>query len=251
MGRFFYPLVFLIAFSAFVFGGSIEATFFQPVQKTFSIKNNQKAGQEGSQENEQRCEEREFWPRTNCDPVAYFTLWLAGFTGILAGFTIGLWFVTLGIFRDSKQSAERQQRAYVLVDGVILSKDPQDENRFGATIHAKNFGQTPARDVVEWAQIAIRELNSDDPFIKPNLPNPSKSVLPPSGNSLQIPTHPNVEEIIRALIASGRLAIFVFGETHYIDAFDKERHTKFRFMCTGQGYAMGLFRQCGEGNDWT
>jgi hypothetical protein len=34
------------------------------------------------------------WERTTSDPVAFFTLWLVIFTGVLAVSTIGLWFVT-------------------------------------------------------------------------------------------------------------------------------------------------------------
>ena len=40
-------------------------------------------------------ENYDFWKKAECDPVAYFTLWLVGFTGVLAVSTIGLWIVTL------------------------------------------------------------------------------------------------------------------------------------------------------------
>src|SRR5205823_4243144 len=44
--------------------------------------------------------------KARCDPIAYFTLWLVGFTGILAVSTIGLWIVT---WRSSvKQSSDMQ-----------------------------------------------------------------------------------------------------------------------------------------------
>jgi hypothetical protein len=35
-----------------------------------------------------------FWEKASEDPVAYFTLWLVGSTGVLAISTIGLWIVT-------------------------------------------------------------------------------------------------------------------------------------------------------------
>ena len=116
MRWYYWPLFALIM--GFALGGSFEATYFKPIQNSVTIEHNDKAQQSTNQENEKRCEERQFWPRTFCDPTANFTLWLAGLTGILAVFTVGLWFVTLGIFRDSKQSAERQQRAYVMVEGA-------------------------------------------------------------------------------------------------------------------------------------
>jgi hypothetical protein len=44
-----------------------------------------------------------FWEKARCDPVAYFTLWLVGFTGVLAVSTIGLWWVTWrGSVRQSR-----------------------------------------------------------------------------------------------------------------------------------------------------
>jgi hypothetical protein len=56
----------------------------------------------------QQCSAKEienysFWEKARCDPVAYFTAWLVGFTGVLAASTIGLWIVTW-------QGAKRQSR---------------------------------------------------------------------------------------------------------------------------------------------
>src|SRR5215470_15920908 len=47
----------------------------------------------GSKNNQSKPDES-FWEKTSNDPVAYFTLWLVGFTGVLAVSTIGLWIVT-------------------------------------------------------------------------------------------------------------------------------------------------------------
>ena len=34
-------------------------------------------------------EKYSFWEKTRCDPIAYFTIWLVGFTEVLAFSTIG------------------------------------------------------------------------------------------------------------------------------------------------------------------
>ncbi|MEO9167810.1 MAG: hypothetical protein ABI230_05340 [Aestuariivirga sp.] len=258
MGRFFYPIVFLIAAIGFIAGGGFEATYFNPVRYSISFavsspKNsaNQKIEQSSNPSARITCDELGFWDRTNCDPTTYFTLWLAVFTGVLAVFTIALWFVTLGIFRDSKDSSERQQRAYVMVEGLSLSRNPQSEVGFGATVTAKNFGQTPAREVIEWAQISVRSMPNTEPFVKVDTPYPSKSVLAPGVYSTQIPTHSEISDAIKIMILMSKAAIFVCGEISYIDAFNKPRTTRYRFMCLGQGYNLGLFRQCEEGNEWT
>jgi hypothetical protein len=65
------------------------------------------------QKNEKTEADKPFWEKTTTDPVAYFTLWLVAFTGVLAVSTIGLWGATWYI--GAKQSREMKiiQRAYI------------------------------------------------------------------------------------------------------------------------------------------
>lgn len=64
-----------------------------------------------------------FWEKTDCDPVAYFTLWLVGFTAVLAASTIGLWVVTF--LASRKQSRDMR-------DSIAQSKRAADAASLGA-----------------------------------------------------------------------------------------------------------------------
>jgi hypothetical protein len=111
----------------------------------------------------------EFWEKTADDPVAYFTLWLGGFTGVLALSTIGLWLVTWrsGVrqskeMRDAIQTAQAaneishsaiiaEQRAWVSVGDLKVNDEMLLFRTHGADISVsvtiKNIGKTPALSV--------------------------------------------------------------------------------------------------------
>jgi hypothetical protein len=57
------------------------------------------------------------WRETLNDPTALFTFWVAFFTFVLAASTIGLWIVAICTLRHSRETAERQLRAYISLDG--------------------------------------------------------------------------------------------------------------------------------------
>src|SRR4051812_12484650 len=59
-----------------------------------------------------------FWEWTSHDPVAFYTSAVALFTAILALSTIGLWIATNRTLRHSRETAERELRAYVVVDAI-------------------------------------------------------------------------------------------------------------------------------------
>ena len=88
--------------------------------------------------------------------IADYTLGLAFFTGVLALSTIGLWVVTDLTLRHSRDTAERELRAYI-------SHEPN-----GARMHPVtgdlcyfeyNFGQTPAKEV----RMFLRVKDGADP----------------------------------------------------------------------------------------
>lgn len=116
-----------------------------------------------------------FWQRTFTDPVAFYTLVLAGFTVVLALSTIMLWWQT----RRLAQGAEEQtrmtvkniqatremasaakksaivaetdlyvaRRAYIIAEGIGLAPDRNaagDITQFSVRVVWKNAGQTPA-----------------------------------------------------------------------------------------------------------
>jgi hypothetical protein len=129
----------------------------------------------------------------------------------------------------AQESTERDLRAYVAgVPTFIFSFDAEHLTKIKFAII--NSGKTPAYEETHQAEI----------IICPN-PLPPGYVFPPIGGSSSPPIalFPNVpfygtkisdkcftaDEIDG--VRKGSMAIYVFGEIHYRDAFQKERWTKF------------------------
>lgn len=106
-----------------------------------------------------------FWEKARCDPVAYFTLWLVGFTGILGPSTIGLWWVTWqGAKRQSRdmdasirvatKTAENAEKALLSLEiphvypvemKFDVGRDPHGAPLIATiSFSLKNFGRSPA-----------------------------------------------------------------------------------------------------------
>jgi hypothetical protein len=91
-----------------------------------------------------------FWEKAADDPVAYFTLWLVGFTGILAVSTVGLWIATIFLYRGGERGIRMQQgigmaqtRAYVSIKSAEIYFGGHDAIPF-VEIVVFNSGQSPA-----------------------------------------------------------------------------------------------------------
>jgi hypothetical protein len=136
---------FLIAFAIWVFG--ILPFYYGPRDDTASNKCSTK-----EQEN------YGFWEKARCDPVAYFTAWLVGFTGVLAFSTIGLWIVTWrsGVrqsrdmessIKETRRIGEAQVRAYVSIKSAFIAFMGEMQHPCVGFV-AINTGQSPAKNLV-------------------------------------------------------------------------------------------------------
>jgi hypothetical protein len=177
--------------------------------------------------------------------------------------TVVLAWTTWMLVKGAEKTAERQLRAYVLVDkATAFSANREgaiafygsDTGRGGqpleirsgyqpvAIFEFKNFGQTPAHDVEMFGNAAIVPW----PLKLETLPeidfsqNHSKQIIGPGGirtkYDLFVEPHIITGEEYQGL-TNERLAIFFFGEVRYLDAFGKRRVTRYRFFSGGQ---MGL-----------
>ncbi len=154
----------------------------------------------------------------------------------------------------ARDTAKRQLRAYVTVNGVIRTKDPGDLNGqgFAVLVDIKNSGQTPARDSLQWARIEIQEFPLTTHLPIHCLENPTKGILPPEAKNLAFPTFTrDLTTIEENAILANHTAIYVYGEIDYLDAFGDRHLTQFRFRCNGQGYPLGMFKPDCEGNEAT
>jgi hypothetical protein len=152
----------------------------------------------------------------------------------------------------AQDTAKRQLRAYVTVNGVIRTKDPGDLNGegFAVLIDVKNSGQTPASDLLQWARIEIREFPLETNLPIHCLENPPRGILPPETKNLAFPTFTRALTIIEEnAVLANHTAVYVYGEVDYFDVFGDRHLTQFRFRCNGQGYGLGMFKADSEGNN--
>lgn len=246
MGRYFFAWLFLVAFTGFVFGGAIDATFFQPPTQSGDTQPNSQNKSATDQEGDYRCEENSFWERTACDPVAYFTLWLTGFTGLLAVSTVGLWLATQSILRDSKRTSQQELRAYVFVEGATISEFEPNRAPY-IRVQVRNSGKTPAYDLKSTLIARILPVPTSEVIDIDNL-TPA-GALGPAGQ-LQIGDRVNsvLTEQDIAAITDNQLAIYAVGRIEFTDAFGRPQWMTFRVLHGGKnsGYAM---RSDSIGND--
>jgi hypothetical protein len=175
---------------------------------------------------------------------------MASFTIILAFSTIFLWVATRDLVGGAEETAKRQLRAYIGVRSVGCS-DWVGTFTF-ASITIVNAGQTPAHDVVFWANISI----DDFPLKSAEIPRgPIDLGKAPLGPGAPIETNPRftnpVTDAQATALKAGTSAIYVKGQASYIDAFNEPRVTEFIYV-SGGGQPVGSgMRPYREGNKAT
>ncbi len=159
-------------------------------QHHYAEHNNQ--ADEGSPEKDQK---HGFWEKTTDDPVAYFTAWLVGFTGVLAISTIGLWIVTwrasASQARDMQDSIAVASRSADIAEKALLSVEipylypfirrhgfitapsaltgqlavsQLDYGHQFIEFYFKNFGRTPA-EIIEVQSILLPSMGLPQPYV--------------------------------------------------------------------------------------
>ena len=96
--------------------------------------------------------------------LVYLTAALVAVTLVLAVFTALLWKKTGALVRETKDTSQKQLRAYVFMENTVTESiiNPQTQEVVGCNIvvHWKNSGQTPARTV----QVRTVTLITDQPL---------------------------------------------------------------------------------------
>lgn len=217
-------------------------------------------------------------------PLLYLPYHLSG---ELLGVKYGEWLLFLAtawlawgtwrLVEGADKTAERQLRAYVLVETArvvsaygdgrmrVWEADtghggepiPIDSGYQPLAIFTfKNFGQTPAQDVEMFGNVAIvpwpiREV--DLPEL--DLGMGSREIIGPGGTRRKIELFAQPHPITPqewAGLTNGTQALVFFGEVRYVDAFNKKRITRYRYFCGGEMGVRGLELSAHlEGNSYT
>lgn len=174
-----------------------------------------------------------FWDKAADDPVAYFTLWLVGFTGVLAISTIGLWVVTGRGIGIQARDTRILQRAYIAVEprGIRLRID---NGSIMGHVAIKNAGNLPARKLSWFINMKWSPKGDESDFpIRDGkgsiVITPGSAAIRGSGSFL------DVQDLLDACNAAEisevdrqrPVYIYVWGVIAYDDGFVPERATQF------------------------
>jgi len=178
--------------------------------------------------------------------ISYYTFWLAGFTGILALSTIGLWVATDKILRHGRETTRRQLRAYVSAqpDGVV---DFIPADQVVARVCFQNTGSIFAKSVRTFLD---RQLSDNDDLPEEAFPIDEakisgNNVIAPNANILYATKAVRKSEIAvnrdNAERRGKNYYLYVWGIVLYNDGFIDERYTKFCHRYNFSGVPDGVY----------
>ncbi len=108
-----------------------------------------------------------FWEKARCDPVAYFTAWLVGFTGVLAASTICLWIVT---WRASVRQSRDMEASIAVAAKSAEAAKLQADIFFAVEASVFDFAGFKLVEYLYPDGLNGREVNGRDPVKTPPIP---------------------------------------------------------------------------------
>lgn len=174
----------------------------------------------------------------------------AAATALLTLITAGL--VWVGAMQISTSRA--QLRAYVAVSEAHLENIGVGRVPF-AVLTVKNFGQTPAYEMTNWARIGfdVYPLTDGPPQASKGDSLPSR-MLAPQGEMIVRPKfkgQPPLNPVTLDALQNGSHAIYVDGEINYVDAFGRNFRTTYLLFGGGPIGFSGELAAYRTGNDAT
>jgi hypothetical protein len=182
------------------------------------------------------------------EQLAEFTKWLVIATAILG--IAAFWQVAI-----TRNTARRQLRAYLLIDGIEFARpttDNADNEPWLVHIMYKNWGQTPAFETVITSEIEIGAAKEEDrPLLLSKKAETSPVHVIPPGH----------RHTLRRLGLSHGLAQFhanrmagtrayAWGRIDYVDIFGKRHFTRFQQECVfGQVLQFRVIGRTGNDTD--
>lgn len=165
-------------------------------------------------------------------------------TGLLALFALLAWQEAMESTRIARDTAQKQLRAYLVVESLKLI--PKTNGEYEVSITVQNMGQTPAHDVRLSLAAALREypLTTDIPS-EGNLGH--ELYLGKNATFSDIPTKRFDENKIYQIDAGDDPRLYVRGHLYYRDIYEREWHLNFCYMYLGKSQVS--FGACKEFNN--
>lgn len=177
------------------------------------------------------------------EPGFNWGFWEAFFTGLIAA-------IAFREFYEARKSRERAQRAYIFMETCQFTRNPDQSGPWEIHLRIKNFGQTPAKDVVIRVERDLRNaIGKDEALAFSNTAETLKPIpMPPDHfNTTRAPILQGNADL-NALRDAGR-HIYVWAHVKYFDAFDVERSLSLQ-MVHDLGDVLE-FSYCEGGNGFT
>ncbi len=187
--------------------------------------------------------------------VAVGTIFIAIFTIVLGLFTVSLAGSTQELVRETRQTGERQLRAYISITpkNVMNWKLNTVTNRVGFEFEIRNHGQSPGFEICYdyWMGFA------DSPFPK-GFELPSVDRQYDQNNSLfpdaEVPVRLIFERVLTAEeindIELGSKRFHLWGIMRYRDIFKENRTPKFSFSFGGPDFSKAMRGTAGAKWNW-
>ncbi len=172
---------------------------------------------------------------------------IAVFTVILAIATGLLWWSTRALVLESRDTAQRQLRAYIGPFSMEMQVYPYEKGGFVAMAHTelRNFGQTPAYDLrtSSWCRFDDPNALPFDQVQEPPVWPKAGIAFPGAGLHISVPCFLSEQEVQE--LRDRKKLVFFWGTVKYEDAFRKKHYFKFRVVSQertldqGEVYRMG------------
>lgn len=164
------------------------------------------------------------WNWATTDATAFFTLWVAVFTGAVAFSTIGLWIVTGRGVRRQAEDTRILQRAYLAarLGGIHpFVGGPEGQHNIVGHVDFENAGNLPARGVTWFIDLRLSTSSEEKHFPIDDSAFFGNNVIPPrsvmrQGTRSEQWSQPEPPQYA-----------YVWGEIRYDDGFGVGRFTKF------------------------
>ena len=151
---------------------------------------------------------------------------------LIAAATLALWYATMRLVWDARETSERQLRAYLSVTiGAADYQDRPTKYRFNAKPFLTNNGATPAYNVryQAVAKIIPDRIAATYQFQVPKVEKLSQASIGPREGRQMSALYPRFirDQRVFPVMAGSGAALWVWGIVHYDDCFGRPRYTEF------------------------
>jgi hypothetical protein len=159
--------------------------------------------------------------------VTFLTLRLGEVLLVFA--TVLLVLVTKALVDGSKESAERQLRAYVHIRNVRIS-EMNSGNNPKIEVFVRNYGQTPARRITNTYNCREMKQPIEREFALDKLQMVELADLAPRAETRSTTNYPFPRwGPIKPVLLNKTVVFYVWGRVDYYDVFEQHRWTEYRF----------------------